>query len=192
MKRWRACWGASPRTGRPAPRWCSASSVLDTKLPTADAVLFRVLDRQLAERILNVTPASSFADRVRKAIADYLHREELSIDMVARVLAISERSLAATSHQRANFVPRAGRRGTEVARDRAARCRRDRLRALAAPRLLGGDDVLPRLSPLDRRHARDLAGTAARRRAGVLGRLKAGAILTADRWVRGVVAACSC
>ena len=85
--------GRDPSYGAPCTEVVFPSSVVDAKLPTADSVLFRVLDRQLAERILNVTPASSFADRVRKAIAEYLHREELSIDMVARLLAISERSL---------------------------------------------------------------------------------------------------
>jgi AraC-like DNA-binding protein len=69
------------------------AAVLDVRLPTADSVLFSVLDRQLAERLRDTTAASEFSDRVRKTISDYLHREELTIDEVAKVLNISERTL---------------------------------------------------------------------------------------------------
>ena len=69
------------------------SWVFDTKLPSADAVLFRVLDRHLAERVRDAKSGGSHADRARKAIADYLHREELTIDAVARVLGTSARTL---------------------------------------------------------------------------------------------------
>ena len=85
--------GREPSFGASSTEVVLASSVLDTRMPTADAVLFRVLDRRLAEQIRGVWPDSSIADHVRKAIADYLHREELSIDMVARVLVTSERTL---------------------------------------------------------------------------------------------------
>src|SRR6185436_9097562 len=85
--------GREPSFGAPATEVVIASSVLDAKLRTADAVLFRVLDRRLAEKIRAVTPDSGIADRARKAIADYLHHEELSIDVVAKVLGASERTL---------------------------------------------------------------------------------------------------
>jgi AraC-like DNA-binding protein len=85
--------GREPWFGAAATEVVIASSVLDAKLRTADAVLFRVLDRRLAEKIRAVTPDSGIADRARKAIADYLHHEELSIDVVAKVLGTSERTL---------------------------------------------------------------------------------------------------
>jgi AraC-like DNA-binding protein len=69
------------------------AAVLDARLPTADSVLFGVLDRQLAERLRDTTAASEFSDRVRKAISDYVHREELTIEQVAQVLNVSERTL---------------------------------------------------------------------------------------------------
>lgn len=85
--------GREPSYGAPYTEISFRSPVIDAKLPTADTVLFQVLDRELALRIVEVTPASSFADRVRKAVADYLHREQLSIGTVARALATSERTL---------------------------------------------------------------------------------------------------
>jgi AraC-like DNA-binding protein len=85
--------GREPSFGAAATEIVLASSVLDARLPTADAALFRVLDRSLAEQIRGVSRDSNVADRARKAIADYLHREELSIDMVARVIGTSERTL---------------------------------------------------------------------------------------------------
>jgi hypothetical protein len=85
--------GREPSFGAAATEVVFASSVLDARLPTADAALFRVLDRRLAEQIRDVSPDSNMADRVRKAIADYLHREELSIDLVAKILNVSERTL---------------------------------------------------------------------------------------------------
>jgi AraC-like DNA-binding protein len=69
------------------------SSVLDVKLPTADEILFSVLDRQLAERLRDLSALAPYSDRARKAIADYLHREELTIDAVARILGTSGRTL---------------------------------------------------------------------------------------------------
>ena len=69
------------------------SSVLDAKLPTADQILFSVLDHQIAERLRDASAEVRYADRARKAIADYLHREELTIDDVARVLGTSGRTL---------------------------------------------------------------------------------------------------
>jgi AraC-like DNA-binding protein len=74
--------------------WAEVSipaSVLDARLPTADAVLFSVLDRQIAERLRD--GEVRYADRARKAIADYLHREGLTIDDVARTLGTSGRTL---------------------------------------------------------------------------------------------------
>jgi AraC-like DNA-binding protein len=69
------------------------SSVLDAKLPSADEILFSVLDRQIAERLRDASAELLYADRARKAIADYLHREELTIDDVARILGTSGRTL---------------------------------------------------------------------------------------------------
>jgi AraC-like DNA-binding protein len=69
------------------------SSVLDARLPTADEILFSVLDRQVAERLRDLSAVVRFSDRARKTIADYLHREELTIDVVARVLGTSGRTL---------------------------------------------------------------------------------------------------
>ena len=69
------------------------AAVLDVRLGTADAVLFSVLDHQLAERVRGTTPMSAISDRARKAISDYLHREDLSIDVLAKILHISERTL---------------------------------------------------------------------------------------------------
>jgi AraC-like DNA-binding protein len=69
------------------------SEFLDARLPTADGILFSVLDRQVAERIRDLTAVAPYSDRTRKAIADYLHREELTIDMVARILGSSGRTL---------------------------------------------------------------------------------------------------
>ena len=69
------------------------SLVLDARLPTADQILFSVLDRQVAERLRDQSVADQFADRTRKTIADYLHREDLTIDMVAKVIGMSGRTL---------------------------------------------------------------------------------------------------
>jgi AraC-like DNA-binding protein len=69
------------------------ASVLDRRLPTADAALFRVLDRHLAERIRAITPQSDPADHTRKALSDYLHQERLSLGTIARVLGSTERTL---------------------------------------------------------------------------------------------------
>jgi AraC-like DNA-binding protein len=85
--------GCQPQFGRDWTEVVLPANVLDARLPTADAVLFRVLDRQLAERIKEVTPESPFADRVCKVIVDYLHRERLSLAAVARIVGCSERTL---------------------------------------------------------------------------------------------------
>ena len=85
--------GCEPKFGRDAAEIVLPANVLDARLPTADAVLFRVLDHQLAERLKEVTIASPFPDRVRKVIVDYLHRERLSMQTVARILDCSERTL---------------------------------------------------------------------------------------------------
>ena len=69
------------------------ASVLDARLPTADDILFSVLDRQVAERLRDRSGEVRFSDRTRKTIADYLHREELTIEVVAKVLGVSGRSL---------------------------------------------------------------------------------------------------
>jgi len=69
------------------------ASVLEARMPTADAALFRVLDRQLAERVRATTSASPAADRVRSALSDYLHREGLSIEVVSGMLGLSVRTL---------------------------------------------------------------------------------------------------
>jgi AraC-like DNA-binding protein len=69
------------------------AAVLDVRLRTADSVLFSVLDHQLAQRLRDTNAASEFSDRVRKTISDYVHREELAIDQVAKLLNISERTL---------------------------------------------------------------------------------------------------
>jgi AraC-like DNA-binding protein len=82
-----------PQFGRDWTEVVLPASVLDARLPTADSVLFRVLDRQLAERVKEVTPESPFADRVCKVIVDYLHRERLSLAAVARIVGCSERTL---------------------------------------------------------------------------------------------------
>jgi AraC-like DNA-binding protein len=68
-------------------------AVLDARVPTADRAVFQVLDRQLADRLRAISPASPFSDRVRKAIADYLHDDHLSMKTVARILGSSERTL---------------------------------------------------------------------------------------------------
>jgi AraC-like DNA-binding protein len=76
--------------------WAEVSmpaSVLDVRLPTADGILFSVLDRQIAERLRDHSAPIQYSDRTRKAIADYLHREELTIDVVARFLNTSGRTL---------------------------------------------------------------------------------------------------
>ncbi len=85
--------GCEPQFGRDWTEVVLPATVLDARLPTADAVLFRVLDRQLAERVKEVTPESPFADRVCKVIVDYLHRERLSLAAVARIVGCSERTL---------------------------------------------------------------------------------------------------
>ena len=85
--------GCEPKFGRDSTEVVLPAAVLDARLPTADAVLFRVLDRQLADRLKEVTIASPFPDRVRKVIVDYLHRERLSMEAVARILGCSERTL---------------------------------------------------------------------------------------------------
>jgi len=85
--------GCEPQFGCAWTELVLPATVLDARLPTADAVLFRVLDRQLAERIKQVTPESPFTDRVCKVIVDYLHRERLSKAWVARILGCSERTL---------------------------------------------------------------------------------------------------
>lgn len=85
--------GREPSYEAPFTEVVFRSPVLDARLPTADTVLFQVLDRELALRIRDLTPASAFADRVRKAIADYLHREQLSMGTVARALATTERTV---------------------------------------------------------------------------------------------------
>jgi AraC-like DNA-binding protein len=69
------------------------SAFLDAKLPTADGILFSVLDRQIAERLRDHSAPIQYSDRTRKAIADYLHREELTIDVVAKFLNTSGRTL---------------------------------------------------------------------------------------------------
>ena len=69
------------------------SSALDARVPTADGILFSVLDRQIAERLRDQGAAARYADLVRKAIGDYLHREELTIEAVAKVLRTSGRTL---------------------------------------------------------------------------------------------------
>ena len=85
--------GVEPRFGQAVTEIVLGAPVLEARLPTADAALFRVLDRTLADRIRAVTAASAYADRTRKTIADYLHREQLTIDLVAKVLNTSERTL---------------------------------------------------------------------------------------------------
>lgn len=82
-----------PLFGSPSNEIVLPSAVLDAKLPTADAALFRVLDRHLAERIRNTTPESLFADQVRSAVSDYLHRERLTIGTIAKIVRCSERTL---------------------------------------------------------------------------------------------------
>ena len=81
--------GREPVYGAARTEVVFRSSIVDARLPTADAVLFRVLDRQLAQRVRDATTASPFADRACKVIADYLHRERLTIELVARVLGTS-------------------------------------------------------------------------------------------------------
>ena len=67
--------------GSCSPRSSSARAVLDARLPTADTrVVPGARPRVRPSAVRDVTPASAFADRARKAIADYLHREQLSID----------------------------------------------------------------------------------------------------------------
>jgi AraC-like DNA-binding protein len=85
--------GCETKFGCDATELVLPAAVLDARLPTADAVLFRVLDRHLAERLREVTIASPFPDRVRKVIVDYLHRERLSRREVARILDCSEQTL---------------------------------------------------------------------------------------------------
>jgi AraC-like DNA-binding protein len=85
--------GCEPQFGSACTELALPAAVLDARLPTADAVLFRVLDSHLAERIKGVSSQSPFTDRVCKVIVDYLHREKLSRVLVARILGCSERTL---------------------------------------------------------------------------------------------------